>query len=126
LRLENPGLAAISCDDCHKYVYDLKTGKLQTYQCGSPDNVKPVPRVTPPPCRLGAKCPRESPEKSHLYRLHPRSRQAMAAYEEHRAGNTPARDALQRRVFAILDWLYREYDRRQLAEELAILLIPRI
>jgi hypothetical protein len=50
----------------------------------------------------------------------------MAAYEEHRAGNTPARDALQRRVFAILDWLYREYDRRQLAEELAILLIPRI
>jgi hypothetical protein len=122
LRLDHPVVAAIACEDCKKWVYDMKTGKVQTYQCGSPDNVKPTPRPGPPPCEIGWKCPKGSPERERLCQLTLRNMRMWDTFLEKRANRLPTLDALQVGIFTKLEILLSARERQQVAENLSVMI----
>ena len=122
-------VAHVSCADCQRFVYDLQTGKRETYQAGSAYNELPVPRNGPPPCELGRDCPKESPEREHLHVLNARNRQMVDLYFANRAfgGNLfqPHQiDPLRTRAFQIIDEIVREQDRQDLARAIAVKVGP--
>lgn len=60
LLLTAPQVAFRDCDHCQAFVYDEKTGKMQTYGQGKP---VPRPKSCPSPCRLPhVGCPKGTPE----------------------------------------------------------------
>lgn len=57
---EHPQVAAIDCEDCKKWAYDLKTGKRRLY------GDEPIP-IRAPPCATDDKvCPKGKPGHSDL------------------------------------------------------------
>ena len=116
---EHPTFSKFSCDDCKEWVYNFETGERETYQSGSADNVLPVRRVTEPPCMLGVKCPRGTPEREKETVLSPRNYRMVQLYLEDRAYQSGViaagtQDGLQRSAFQIIDAIY-ESQRRAIA-----------
>ena len=99
----------------------MDTGERETFQSGSPDNLLPIVRVGPPPCQMGETCPKESPDKEHLYILSRRNEQMLDHYREHKAmgGVADPQDAWTRRGFRIIDELQRRADAKRVAKGLA-------
>lgn len=85
LRFEivHPGPASIDCNECAKYVHNLQTGKVETFEVGEGKQL-PIIRSGPPPCES---CPKGSPANGKLLELQPRNRQAVDLY--HRIRSTP-------------------------------------
>lgn len=101
----------------------MKTGQVETFQCGGPENLLPVLRSGPPPCRMGETCPKEDPDKEHLYILSRRNELMISLYLEHRAmggGVADTADAWTRRGFRIIDEIMRRQESKRTARELAI------
>lgn len=95
LILLHPGAASINCEDCAKWVYDLKTG--QRLQHHGQD----VPNPTVTPCRKDPKiCPKGSPEARS--ELTPRNWQAYGFYLECKAVMQFPDDAIARRTAGII------------------------
>lgn len=145
LLLLHPGVLRIDCADCQRYIYDLETGERKTYRSGSKREQTPMlrPAASDPPCH---KCPKkgagvadtshrpgdcEGGEDLRAGRceggeiLRPRHWRTLAIYQKVRATmgvfltSRMRRDALLMRNLAAIDELYRQFDRRQLATELA-------
>lgn len=118
---EHPGVASVSCADCKAFVYDLKTGKRERYECGS-EGEKDLTRTGPPPCELGWVCPKGSPEHEHEHVLNWRNRRMVDAYLEHRAAGPPngdTGDMARRQAFVIVARWYEEMNRQFDAAEIA-------
>lgn len=114
----------MSCADCQQFVYDMKTGKRETYQCGTPDNIQPMLRHgAPPPCKLGETCPKISPEHEKEVTLNLRNSLLHSVYLETRAAGPPAEphDGLCRRMLAICDLAYRTQDRIDSLRQMGLL-----
>ena len=124
LILFHPGPASIDCEECKRFIFDLKTGRRETFKSGPKREEKPCvrPGKILPPCD---QCPKESPEKAHEHELSDRNRQTVRLYHQVRATQggcmTEAMkaDRLLARNLAIVDQLYREWEREQAAKELA-------
>jgi hypothetical protein len=124
LLLFHPGVAGIDCEDCKKYVYDLKTGERKTYRAG-PGRIE-LPCVRPAllstPC---GECPKKSPENARLIKLNRRNLETVWIYRQVRATGgqclteAMAADPLLMRNLTLLDELYREHDRERLGQEVA-------
>ena len=72
----------IDCEDCQTKSYDLKTGKLNTYDDGD-GNMLPILRLgNPPPCE---DCPKGSPENGKKLRLSERNYRAVDFYNRAKA-----------------------------------------
>lgn len=116
--LFRPGLAALSCAECCRHIYDLETGQAEEFWRGE-ERAK-TPRVGPPPCQIGVKCPKISPQHESEFVLLPENVAMLGAYLAGRSGvplDSPP-DGLRRQAFAVLDSLFREYERRELAREI--------
>lgn len=74
LQIVNPTIASRSCDDCRKYLYDLKSGILRKDHKGNP---KPRPAGTTTPCD---QCPKISPDREWEFRLNWRSVATIELY----------------------------------------------
>ncbi len=127
--LYHPAVAQVPCSECQRFVYDLKTGKRETYQAGSAHNELPVPRNGPPPCELGHDCPKQSPDREHLHVLTERNRRMLELYSANRAfqGHLFAPheiDGLTRLGFVICDSFFRASEQRDLADAIALRLLP--
>jgi hypothetical protein len=124
MELFHPGVISISCDDCKVHKYDLKTGKVETFTSGPKREEKPKkrPPEIPAPCD---KCPKGGPENEEACRLSARNRQAVFLYREVRAG-CPVENGDEQFRFnmALIDTIYREWERKRLAEGLAEAIVP--
>ena len=118
LLLFHPGVASIACKDCLEFLYNMQTGRRQTYRSGPERTETPYPRLpnVPPPCRSMEGCPKGSPEREHESILSSRNVQTVRFYHQVRATSgsclTPAerRDPILCRNLALLDRLYRQSD----------------
>jgi hypothetical protein len=100
--LLNPEVAAIDCEHCKLFAYDLKTGK--PYLNGN----QFIPRSGKPPCATDDKaCLKVKPGASDLT---PTNRHVLKHYLECRAVGQFPDDAIVRQNAAVLDGLYREAD----------------
>lgn len=98
----NPEIAAIDCEHCKLFAYDLKTGK--PYLNGT----KFIPRSGKPPCATDSKaCLKVKPGASDLTQV---NRQVLQHYLECRAVGQFPEDAIVRQNATVLDGLYREAD----------------
>jgi hypothetical protein len=127
MALTSPGIAALPCSECAKFLYDIKTGKPVTRGDGEK---QPRPQGAPLPCRL---CPKKSPQEAHKYELSRKNVKALRLYLEMRATQGRcipkrlARDGMFRRVMATIDQVMRSVEREQNAEAiLAPLLIAKM
>lgn len=123
--LNHPGAARIDCNDCCRRLYNLETGLPVEYLSG-PDR---VPRYIDgpghlPPCKVdngGPGCPKGSPEEAPRIVLNSRNRLALNAFLQARAVNFQgiATDDLSRELFAIIDNIFRDYDREKLSNSIS-------
>jgi hypothetical protein len=123
LLLWHPGVAAIRCRDCERYVYDLETGKLKTYRSGPSREEKPQlrPAGTLPPC---GDCPKGGKHREWETRLSAANLKTLALYRETRAGvplsRAERRDSIVRENMALIDGLVRDWERHRQGEEFAM------
>lgn len=118
LLLFHPGAARVSCEDCRTYLYDLEQGERKTYRAGPTREERPYirPAGVPSPCES---CPKKSPEEARQLNLSPKNRKTLWLYLEVRATFaaclTPImrRDRLLRRNLAIVDSVYRDFERHE-------------
>lgn len=119
LLLFHPGAASVTCEECRKYIYD-DTWKRKTYRAGPRREERPClrPDSIPTPCE---RCPKESPSKAKEYDLSRRNRKAFDAYLRFRAAGPRGRiDSVAERNMAIIDDLYREWERKAIGREIAM------
>jgi len=129
LILFHPQILSFSCEDCKKYIYDLRTGDLQTYKSGPKREDKPMlrPKDVATPCD---KCPRESPELAPTYELSSRNHRTLLLYQKakatgfHYLTDEEKHDSLVARNFSILDSLYEEKRRHRDTASLVENLLP--
>lgn len=120
-------MASIRCADCQTYVYKLSTGERETYNAGA-KGLLPMRRTGPPPCKLGEKCPKGSPEQEAEYTLTWRNLRMYQAYCEFRAAGADLHDppdGLRRQLFAAIDAVVRRKERSDLAERLAYAMVGK-
>ena len=125
LILFHPGISRIDCRDCVKRLYDFETGLPKVFESG-PNREKNFITAEKnghkPPCRLGKSCPKGSPEESHLHTLSPRNHRTFALYLQRKAtgfasmSEREKNDEIVANNFAILDGLWREYERQRSEE----------
>lgn len=104
LRFEHPKLAALSCSECQKWVYEIPSGEPQTYEISNGE-FKQIERRGSPPCHL---CPKESPEHEHLYELSDRNHRLLLFHRRVRSKvyqltEEQRQDGLLADNFAIID-----------------------
>lgn len=124
LLLFHPGALKVTCEQCRQHLYNLETGEQQTYVAGPTREKRPCvrPEGVPTPCD---QCPKESPQKARDHELSDKNRRTVLIYLESRATHgaslTPAmrRDPILLRNLAIVDGIYRDYERREVGRESA-------
>lgn len=86
--LFHPGAASIDCRDCQSFIYDLETGRRQTYRAGPTLEEKPCrrPAGSPTPCH---RCPKQSPENARRRQLSQRNLFTWELFRRHRAAALP-------------------------------------
>lgn len=107
-----------SCSDCAKWLYDDK-GTLHKTRAGLPI-LRPPGTATP--CHS---CPKESPAKAHEHELTAKNRRLVAFYYEARAAGfrVPMDDATREKL-SIIDGMVRQAESKQLAQSVALELLP--
>lgn len=124
----HPGAALIDCEDCKNFVYDLETGKRQTYRQGPDRKEVPQPRLPGMPLQCG-KCPKKSPENAKLVELTAKNWKTYRLWREARATHgrclTPqmAADSIVRRNLAVLDSVQESLDRTRQDEFMNLLAV---
>lgn len=116
----HPGEASIDCNECKRFIFDLKTGEKKTYKAGPRREEMPWvrPLCVPTPC---GDCPKKSPEEAERCKLSNKNWRTWQLFKEMRATNgaafTPAmrRDRVLLQNFAVLDCIQRQYEQEQLA-----------
>lgn len=124
LQLWHPGPASVPCSACKALVYDLDTGKVETYWNG--EEHVPQPRPGPPPCQLGKECPKVSPEREHEFVLSERNERMLQFYQTARATGGRSLgpiDSLTGRAFRLIDSIVRQHERSETVSELSKLLV---
>jgi len=123
LRFDHPHLAALSCNECQKWVHDLKTGKPQLYGGRKiKQHPKGPPCVQDPGC-----CPKVGPGKSDLTYQNER---VLRHFEMCRAvGQFPDDDTVRRHA-AILEPIFQDQEQKRETDELSVklarLLLPKV
>ena len=118
MALAHPQLTGFTCEDCRAWLIDLKTGK-RIERGGEPQRRRPG---APTPCRT---CPRESPERGKALALGRREMATIHFYLQVRATagvcltERERADPLLLRNLAIVDGVFRQYERGQSAVEFA-------
>ena len=79
----HPGIARLSCSDCQKHVYEIPSGKPQTYNDGTKE--VPIDRPGDPPCD---RCPRGGPENEWLDQMSWANVRMMQIYRQVKSGVT--------------------------------------
>lgn len=118
LLLFHPGVAKIDCGDCQKRLYDLETGEPKTYRAG-PNRELRYYEGQPPPCKQpGNSCPKGSPETAHEHELSDKNWRVLNLYRRGRVTGfeNVTIDALLAENLAIVDELYRSWERWRAAE----------
>lgn len=106
----HPGAAAIDCEDCKQWIYDLETGKRALVRVGPDRGERPQPRPpgVPTPC---GECPKKNPENAAQIKLTPKNRQTLDLWRRARATQFQCvpehlrSDPILARNFAELDWV---------------------
>jgi hypothetical protein len=120
LRFEHPRLADLPCSECQKWVYEIPSGEPQTYEIGNGE-VMQIERRESPPCHL---CPKESPEREHLYQLSDRNHRLLMFHRRVRSKvyqltGEQRRDGLLADNFAIIDDVMAVADQKANRDRLA-------
>ena len=124
LLLFHPGAAKIDCRLCQRFIFDHEKGTLKTYRAGPNREKRPCvrPKGMLPPCD---KCPKGSPSEAHEHHLSRKNWQTFEFYQQVRATGGACltdrmrMDRLLMQNLAIVDGLYRRFEREQLGIELA-------
>jgi len=115
-------MARIRCEECRIWVVDLKKERFAT-RAGE-RQLRPPGAVTP--CRH---CPKQNPDHAKTLRMSPADWKTLDIYLESRAtcGATltdgMTADMLLRRRLAVIDGVFRSFERQQAAESLAFQLV---
>lgn len=128
LLLFHPECAKVRCADCQRYLYDPKTWQLQTYRAGPRREEKPCdrPKGVVPLCETDQGCPKGSPKEEPDCLLLPKNRATLRLYLEARTlggrlmTKAERRDLLLRHNLAVVDRLYRQWEREHEAKLLGI------
>jgi len=128
LAIDNPQLADLSCAECQKWVYEIPSGQPQLFEGPDGRKTERIPRAAPPPCD---RCPKESPEREHLYVLSDKNYRTLKLHERFRTGVYPlpkylAGDPLLAENFAIIDEVIERGKRHAVNRDLADLLAVRL
>lgn len=112
--LFHPEHAALSCRECQRFIYDVKTAK-PVLRGGQKQ-----PRHVPPPCYS---CPKKSPAEESRITLSPWNRRTLELYFQNRAMGgclleSQKTDATLRRNFAIIDQLYTHWHASKSADSM--------
>jgi hypothetical protein len=103
----------LSCQDCKKWVYDLKTGKLQLYG-GKP--VRQHPKG--PPCmQEPGICPKGAPGRSDLTE---QNRRVVEHFEQCRATGQFPDDGIVHQHAALLERIVRGYEQSKETDHLVL------
>jgi hypothetical protein len=118
LLLSHPEVAYRSCEECKRWVYDPKSGKLEKQRKRNPDSgeleLVPMPRKpgTKLPCWNCAKCPDDpklkTPEEGRKAELSAKNWKAIRFYFQQKAVGGPV-DELCRRNCGLIEWLLEEH-----------------
>jgi hypothetical protein len=122
LLLFHPGAARIDCEECKRFIFDLKTGERNTYRAGPGREELPCvrPVAVPTPCGT---CPKKSPASARELELSRRNVKTLWIYRQVRATagqcltDEMRRDGLLMRNLALLDGIFRDYDQSRLGEQ---------
>lgn len=127
LLLFHPRIAAIDCADCCRRMYDMESGTPKTFKSGPEREIRYYDGPDhKPPCRTGWACPKGSPEESKDFELSEKNRRMMLIYRHYRATNGFSHaganagepiDPLLADNLALIDGVYREWERTKAAEE---------
>jgi hypothetical protein len=123
--LHHPQIASLSCDECKKWLYDLKTGKRRE-RGGVP---QPRPPGAATPCH---ECPKGSPEREQEHVLTDRNWQTLTLYLRNRAllglvlSPRERSDALLQRNFAIIDTQIRKQELHEPAEAMSLSVMSQL
>lgn len=118
LLLEHPQLAALPCEECQAWIYDIPSGEPKL-RGGQKQRRSPS---QPTPC---GSCPKKSPENAREITLDAKNHRTLRLYLRNRAlwgralTEEEAADAIIQRNFGLLDLLLRKYERSQAALEIA-------
>ena len=130
LQLYHPGVANIDCRDCQKRLYDYETGKPRTWKGVGGLPIYSDGPSHKPQCRTHIGCPKVSPEEAYQYELTDANWKTLRLYRQLRAAGfqfmsaAERRDTILRRHFGILDEIFRNYDRKEHAKDVANELLP--
>lgn len=126
LQLFHPGVARIKCADCLKRAYNMETGEPQTYPAGPNKELKyydgPSHKA---PCQTKQtwKCPKGNPSREAEFELSKKNQLAVLVWRHVRATHGQILggdvDRLLADNLAILDGIYRERERMQVATDSA-------
>jgi hypothetical protein len=110
LLLLHPEVANRSCESCHVWLYDEKTGRIDAAQDGTPLKRPRVGILSVPPCKQPKRsCPKGTPEDTRS--LTAANEKAYRHYLECRATNQWPDDALVRRHAGIIFSLEQQVER---------------
>lgn len=107
--LQNPGNAALDCEECKRFLYNIDTGKPYLRQ----NRKQERPKGSPTPCH---KCPKKSPERWQKIKPSRRTYATLDLYRKCRSTGglalTPAElaDDLLLSNLATLDEIYRLHE----------------
>ena len=119
LILFHPGISKIDCQDCIKRLYDFETGTPKTYEAGPHRELKYITKENghKPPCRSGKTCPKGTPETAEKNTLNARNMKTLQLFIKRKAtdfitmSQAEREDPIVASNFAVLDGLWREYER---------------
>jgi hypothetical protein len=121
LILFHPGISKIDCQDCIKRLYDFETGTPKTYEAGPHRELKYITKENghKPPCRSGKTCPKGTPETAEQNTLNSRNMKTIQLFIKRKATGFVSMSELEKNDpivasnFAVLDGLWREYERQK-------------
>ena len=76
MRLLFPQVADRDCGECHRWIYNERTGARETDASGQPRRRS---KFTPPGCKV---CPKKSPVEAWRYELSPRNEKTWQLYRQ--------------------------------------------
>jgi len=115
-------VAGRDCEECRQWVFNTKTGEREW----NPRTKGHVKRAGRPPCRI---CPKTEGNEVRDLRtgrkaeLSRKNRRTLRLYFQHRAAGGVVMDAITRRNFGTLLWLFESHDREL---RRALLQVPRL
>lgn len=114
LRLHHPQMAELSCDDCQRFVCDVKTGEIKRNAATKLPVKRPAGSQTPcdacPKCQWSARG-RESPAEGRQAELSPKNQVLVDLYYQIQAA--PGSVELTDRVAAKMGLIGQLFDERQ-------------